>query len=121
MAAMNGREEWTLPAAGAIITRMKYWQRAALVFSAAWVLVLGIYVTVSAYQKFACVPTVDTLPDGTIVRHACLHGATPWRVIVLTAGYFAGGVAVIWVLSWLFLGWPSDVVSNYFGFRRDRK
>jgi hypothetical protein len=100
---------------------MKYWQRAALVFSAAWVLVLGIYVAVSAYQKFACVPTVDTLPDGTIVRHACLHGATPWRVILFTAGYFVGGVAVICVLSWLFLGWPSDVVSNYFGFRRHRQ
>jgi hypothetical protein len=100
---------------------MKYWQRAALIFSVAWVLVLGIYVAVSAYQKFACVPTVDTMPDGSIVRHACLHGATPWRVILFTTGYFAGGVAVICLLSWLFLGWPSDVVSNYFGFRRDRQ
>ena len=99
---------------------MKHWHRAAIVFSVAWVLVLGIYVAVSAYQKFACVPTVDTLPDGTIIRHACVHSPTPWRVILLTAGYFAGGAAVIWALSWLFLGWPSDVVSSYFGFRRDR-
>jgi hypothetical protein len=100
---------------------MKYWQRAALVFSVAWVLVLGIYVGVSAYQKFACVPTVDTLPDGTIMRHACLHGPTSWRVILFTAGYFVGGVALICVLSWLFLGWPSDVVSEYFRVRRDRQ
>jgi hypothetical protein len=100
---------------------MKYWQRAALVFSAAWVLVLGIYVAVSAYQKFACVPTVDALSDGTIIRHACLHGPTAWRVVLFTAGYFVGGVAVICLLSWLFLGWPSDVVSSYFGFRRDRQ
>jgi hypothetical protein len=99
---------------------MKYWLRAALVFSVAWVLVLGIYVAVTAYQKVACVPTVDTLPDGTIIRHACVHAPTPWRVILVTAGYFGGGVAVIWLLSWLFLGWPSDVVSAYFGFRRDR-
>jgi len=100
---------------------MKYWHRAALVFSVAWVLVLGIYVAVSAYQKFACVPTVDTLPDGTIVRHACVHASTSGRVILFTGGYFAGGVAVIWVLSWLFLGWPSDVVSDYFRVRRDRR
>jgi hypothetical protein len=100
---------------------MKYWQRAALVFSVAWVLVLGIYVGVLAYQKFACVPTVDTLPDGTIMRHACLHGPTSWRVILFTAGYFVGGVAVICVLSWLFLGWPSDAVSDYFRVRRDRQ
>jgi ABC-type sugar transport system permease subunit len=100
---------------------MKYWRRAALIFSVAWVLVLGIYVAVLAYQKFACVPTVDTLSDGTIVRHACLYGSTSWRVILFTAGYFVGGVVVICVLSWLFLGWPSDVVSNYFGLRRDRR
>ena len=99
---------------------MKYWQRAALIFSVAWVLALGIYVVVSVYQKFACAPTVDTLPDGTILRHACVHGPTSWRVILLTAGYFVGGAAVISLLSWLFLGWPSDVVSDYFGFRRDR-
>jgi hypothetical protein len=99
---------------------MKQWQRAALVFSVAWVLVLAIYVAAEAYQKFACVPTVDTLPDGTIIRHACLHAPTPWRAILITAGYFAGGVAVIGLLSWLFLGWPSDIVSGYFGFRRDR-
>lgn len=97
---------------------MKYWHRAALVFSVAWVLVLGIYVAVSTYQKFACVPTVDTLPDGTIVRHACVHAATSWRVILFTTSYFAGGAAL---LSWLFLGWPSDVVSDFFGFRRDRQ
>jgi len=99
---------------------MNFWHRAALIFSVAWVLVIGIYVAVSAYQKFACVPTVDTLPDGTIMRHACLPGPTSWRTILFTAGYFVGGVAVICLLSWLFLGWPSDVVSNYFGFRRDR-
>jgi hypothetical protein len=99
---------------------MKYWLRAALIFSGAWVLVLGIYVGVSAYQKFACVPTVDTLPDGTILRHACVHGPTSWRATLLTSGYFVGGAAVIWLLSWLFLGWPSDIVSGYFGFRRDR-
>jgi uncharacterized oligopeptide transporter (OPT) family protein len=55
------------------------------------------------------------------VRHACLYGSTSWRVILFTAGYFVGGVVVICVLSWLFLGWPSDVVSNYFGLRRDRR
>jgi hypothetical protein len=98
---------------------MKHWHRAAIVFSVAWVLVLGIYVAVSAYQKFACVPTVDTLPDGTIIRHACVHPPVSGHIILFTGGYFAGGVAVIWLLSWLFLGWPSDVVSNYFGFRRD--
>jgi hypothetical protein len=100
---------------------MKHWHRAAIVFSVAWILVLGIYFAATAYQRLACTPTVETLADGTIVRHACLHGPVSWRAILFTAGYFAGGVAVIWVLSWLFLGWPSDVVSDFFGFRRDRE
>ena len=81
---------------------------------------LGIYFAANAYQRFACAPTVETLPNGTIVRHACLRGLVSQQVILYSAAYAAGGVAVIWVLSWLFLGWPSDVVSNYFGFRRDR-
>jgi hypothetical protein len=100
---------------------MKHWHRAALVFSVAWILVLGIYFAATAYQRFYCTPTVETLPDGTIVRHACLHGPVSWPVILYSAAYVAGGALVIWVLSWLFLGWPSDVVSNFFGFRRDRQ
>jgi hypothetical protein len=100
---------------------MKHWHRAAIVFSVAWILVLGIYFAANAYQRFACTPTVETLPNGTIVRHACLHGPVSRRVILYSAAYVVGGVAVICVLSWLFLGWPSDVVSDYFGFRRDRQ
>jgi hypothetical protein len=100
---------------------MKHWHRAAIVFSGAWVLVLGIYFAANAYQRFACTPTVETLANGTIMRHACLHGPVSWPVILYSTAYVTGGVAVICVLSWLFLGWPSDIVSDYFGFRRDRQ
>jgi len=99
---------------------MKLWRRAAITFSVAWVAVLGIYIGISAYHEFACTPTVHSLPDGTIIREACVHSPVSSRIVLYTAAYFGGGVAVIWLLSWLFLGWPSDVVSGYFGYRRDR-
>jgi hypothetical protein len=93
---------------------MKYWQKAAITFSIAWVVVLGVYVGTWAYHRFTCTPTVRTLPDGSIFRQACLHSPVPSQTIFELAAYFAGGVAVITVLSWVFLGWPADIVSGYF-------
>jgi hypothetical protein len=97
---------------------MKYWHKAAILFSVVWIVLLVIYAGVPAYHQFACTPSVETLADGTIVRHSCLRSGVPWPFIRTIAAYGAGGVAVICVLSWLCLGWPSDLVAGYFGKRR---
>ena len=72
---------------------MKQWHKAATIFSIAWIVLLGIYVGVATYHQFACTPTVENLPNGTIVRHACLHGPVSQRVILYTVAYFGGGVS----------------------------
>jgi hypothetical protein len=99
---------------------MKHWHKAAIIFSVAWLILMGLYVGVSAYHQFACTPSVENLPDGTIVRHSCINSGVSREVVLHTAGYLAAGVVVIWALSWLFLGWPSDIVSRFFGYPRGR-
>jgi len=99
---------------------MKQWHKAATIFSIAWIVLLGLYVGVAAYHQFACTPTVENLPNGTIVRHSCINSSAPWKTVRDVAAYFASGVVVIWALSWLFLGWPSDIISRLFGYERDR-
>jgi hypothetical protein len=100
---------------------MKHWHKAAILLSAAWIVFLAIYAGVPAYHQFACTPSVETLADGTIVRHACLRSGVPWPFILTIAAYGAGGVVVIVALSWLCLGWPSDLVSGYFGKRHQNR
>ena len=100
---------------------MKYWQKAAVTFSIGWVVVLGVYVGTWAYHRYACTPVVQTLPDGSIFRQACLQGALSSRITLELAAYFIGGVAVIAILSWLFLGWPADIVSGTVARWRSRR
>jgi hypothetical protein len=90
-----------------------HWQKVALLFSAAWIVVVGVSTGVYAYHQFACKPTVEHLADGTIIRHACIAIALAWRTIAEMAGYLIGGVVVVSLLSWIFLGWPSDVLSRF--------
>ena len=85
-----------------------HWQKVAILFSAAWIVVVGVSTGVYAYHQFACKPTVELLADGTIIRHACIVTALAWRTIAEMAGYLIGGVVVVSLLSWIFLGWPSD-------------
>ena len=85
----------------------------AVAFSLAWLAVLGIYIAVSAYHQLACTPSVVNLPDGTIERQTCFRSFTSLRMILGMTAYFAGGVVVIWVLSWVFLGWPSEFVTKW--------
>ena len=88
-----------------------HWQKVAILFSAAWIVLVGVSTGVYAYHQFACKPTVELLADGTIIRHACIATAHAWRTIAEMAGYLIGGVVVVSLLSWIFLGWPSDVLS----------
>jgi len=97
-----------------------YWQSAAILFSAAWIVGLGLFIGGSAYHRFACEPTIEHLADGTIVRHACVAAPLTWRTTANMAGYLVGGTVVISLLSWIFLGWPSDVLSRYFNHTRRR-
>jgi tryptophan-rich sensory protein len=90
-----------------------YWQSAAIVFSAAWIIAVGVFIGLSAYHQFACTPTVEHLPDGTIIRHACVAAPLTWRVIAYVTGYLVGGAVVVSLLCWIFLGWPSEVVSRF--------
>jgi tryptophan-rich sensory protein len=94
------------------------WQKAAILFSAAWIVVVAVSIGVSAYHQFACTPTVERLADGTIIRHACVAAPLTWRAIAHVAGYLVGGTVVISLLSWIFLGWPSEVLSRYTRRRR---
>ena len=94
------------------------WQKVAILFSAAWIVVVGVSTGVYAYHQFACKPTVELLADGTIIRHACIATALAWRTIAEMAGYLIGGVVMVSLLSWIFLGWPSDVLSRYFNHTR---
>ena len=89
------------------------WQKAAILLSAAWVVVVAAFIGLSAYRQFACTPTVERLADGTVIRQACVAAPLTWRVIAHLAGYFVGGTVVISLLSWIFLGWPSEVLSRY--------
>ena len=96
------------------------WQKAAILFSAAWIVVVGVSTGVSAYHQFACKPTVETLADGTIIRHACIAAPLTWRAIAHVAGYLVGGAVVASLLSWIFLGWPSEAVTRFFNQTRRR-
>jgi hypothetical protein len=96
------------------------WQRAALILSTVMIIVVTVSAGVSAYRQFACTPTVERLADGTIIRHACVGGSLTWRTIAQFAAYLGGGVVVVSLLSWIFLGWPSDVLSRYFSHRKRR-
>jgi tryptophan-rich sensory protein len=89
------------------------WQKAAILLSAAWIVVVAVSIGVSAYRQFACTPTVEHLADGTIIRHACVAAPLAWPVIARVAGYLVGGTLVISLLSWIFLGWPSEFLSRY--------
>src|SRR5215467_3997139 len=42
-----------------------HWQKVAILFSAAWIVVVGVSTGVYAYRQFACKPTVELLADGT--------------------------------------------------------
>jgi hypothetical protein len=97
---------------------MKHWHKSAIVFSVAWIVLLALYVGVPAYHQFACTPSVETSTDGTIVRHSCLHSPVSWPFVRDIGMYCFGGFVVILALSWIFLGWPSELVANYFGLRR---
>jgi hypothetical protein len=98
---------------------MRLWHKAAIVFSVGWIVVLGLYLGIPAYHQLTCTPTVQHLPDGTIFRQACVGNLISRQMIVYAGAYIVGGVALISLLSWLFLGWPADAVSGFFG-RRTR-
>ncbi|HEY7298360.1 MAG TPA: hypothetical protein VH684_10530 [Xanthobacteraceae bacterium] len=76
---------------------------------------MGVFVGLLAYQRFTCTPTVEHLPDGTIIRQACVAAPLTWLVVARVAAYLVGGAAVISLLSWIFLGWPAEVVSRFLG------
>jgi hypothetical protein len=100
--------------------RHPLWRTAAILLSAVWIIGVGIFVASLVYRQAACTPTVTHMPDGTIMRQACLHPAvTAWSVLDV-ALYLLGGVGVISLLSWIFLGWPADIVAGFFGYTRDR-
>ena len=48
-------------------------QKVAILFSAAWIVVIGVSTGVYAYHQFACKPTVELLADGTIIRYITLR------------------------------------------------
>ncbi len=98
-----------------------YWQSAAIVFSTAWIIAVGVFIGLAAYQQFTCTPTVEHLPDGTIIRQACVVAPLTWRVIANVAGYLVGGTVAVSLLSWIFLGWPAEVLSRFFNDARPRE